>query len=93
MHGRLIDADALGIGYANPDMFPERNRLYAEGWNQAIKIMMEAPTVDAAPVVRCKDCKHLIFSDCYGECGAGHLGIVRPDDFCSYGARKEDKNV
>lgn len=50
MHGRLIDADALGIGYANPDMFPGRNRLYAEGWNQAIKILMKSPTVDAVPV-------------------------------------------
>ena len=50
MHGRLIDADALGIGYANPDMLQGRNRLYAEGWNQAIKILMKAPTVDAVPV-------------------------------------------
>lgn len=42
-----------------------------------------------ATLVRCKDCQHLTFSDCYGECGAGHMGIVRPDDFCSYGVRKE----
>lgn len=42
------------------------------------------------PVVRCKDCKHLMFSDCYGECGAARMGIVSPDDFCSRGERKND---
>ena len=44
---------------------------------------------DVVPVVRCKDCKHLMFSDCYGECRLGHLGIVKPWDFCSYGERKD----
>lgn len=52
-----------------------------------------APSVDAAHVVKCKDCKYLMLSDCYGECGAGHLGIVRPDDFCSHGKRKDDNNA
>lgn len=28
--------------------------------------------------VHCKDCQHLMFSDCYGECTKCHLGIVRP---------------
>jgi hypothetical protein len=49
-----------------------------------------APAADVVEVVRCKDCKHLMFSDCYGECSAGHYGIVRPDHFCNYGERKED---
>ena len=40
---------------------------------------------DVVPVVRCKDCKHLMFSDCYGECSRGYMGIVSPDDYCSYG--------
>ena len=44
------------------------------------------------PVVHCKECKHLMFSDCYGECGAARMGIVRPDDFCSYGERKNNGN-
>ncbi len=39
--------------------------------------------------VLCKDCKHLMFSDFYGECKRGNLGIVKPDDFCSYGERKD----
>lgn len=43
------------------------------------------------PVVHCKDCQHLMFSDCYGECGAARMGIVGPDYFCSYGERRTDE--
>lgn len=43
------------------------------------------------PVVHCRDCKHVMFSDCYGECGAARMGIVGPDDFCSYGERRTDE--
>ena len=46
---------------------------------------------DVVPVVRCKDCKHLMFSDCYGECSRGYMGIVSPDDYCSYGERSDVK--
>lgn len=79
---RLIDADAL-IKEANADG--------AYGYVDA-KQIADAPTVDAVEVVRCKDCKYLMFSDCYGECGQGHMGIVRPDDFCSYGERRTNEN-
>ena len=48
-------------------------------------------SVDAVPVVRCKDCKH------FGGHGACHYHaadengtpiFVRDDDFCSYGERR-----
>ena len=38
--------------------------------------------------VCCKDCEWLVFSDCYGECGKGYKGIVRPDDSCGKGIRR-----
>ena len=41
-------------------------------------------------VVHCKDCKHLMFSGYYGECGAGRMGIVGLLDFCSYGKKRTD---
>lgn len=48
------------------------------------------PAAEVEPVVHCADCIHLMFSDCYGECKRGYLGgIVRPDDYCSRGERKE----
>ena len=59
---------------------------------ERLKEYEDALSADVAPVVHCKDCKHLMFSDCYGECGAARMGIVSPDDFCSYGERRTDAN-
>ena len=85
---RLIDADrALEIvrdqGIAHPNAYHLTN--------YAALILREAPTVDAMGVVRCRDCKH---SECYDAllyCGhlMGLAGSVAPDDFCSYGERKD----
>ena len=41
----LIDRKELGIGYCNPLVFDKTE--YAHGWNCAIEILMNAPTVDA----------------------------------------------
>lgn len=35
--------------------------------------------------IYCKNCKHLMFSDCYAECGKAYKGIVSIDDFCDKG--------
>ncbi len=51
-------------------------------------VVRDMPAADVVEVVRCKDCKHLMFSDMYGECGRGCLGIVSPNDYCSRGVRK-----
>ena len=56
----------------------------------AMNAIDEMPAADVAPVVRCKDCKYLEISGCYGECGKGYLGIVRPDCYCCYGERRID---
>ena len=40
----------------------------------------------AVPVVRCKDCKHEFCGSCI-ICG---FQKRKPDDFCSYGERKDD---
>ena len=59
---------------------------------QAIK---DAPTIDAVPVVRCKDCRDYKPNP-YSEgneklcmCWADWIP-TEPDDFCSYGERKDD---
>ena len=57
----------------------------------ATVFLNEVDNADVVPVVRCKDCKHLMFSDCYGECSRGYKGIVSPDDYCSYGKRSNIK--
>lgn len=78
---RLIDADALW------------ERLNYEPWENnadrdaiALPIVNAAPTVDAEVVVRCKDCKHEFGGSCI-VCG---FQKRKPDDFCSYGERKEE---
>ena len=94
MQGRLIDADAL---YTSIALYLAENAYLNDTAQSALEMVAnwikESPTVDAELLVRCKDCKYLMFSDCYGECGAGHIGIVRPDDFCSRGIRKDDHHV
>ena len=58
----------------------------------------EAKPVDAVPVVRCKDCKHIRTAS-WGEkyCVRkqidgthAELSNLREDDFCSYGERKDN---
>ena len=63
---------------------------YYKGYVNAIEDLADIPAADVAPVVRCKDCKYLEISGCYGECGKGYLGIVRPDCYCCYGERRID---
>lgn len=47
------------------------------------------PTADVVAVVRCKDCKYLEITGCYGECGKALLGLVNPQDYCSRGVRRK----
>ena len=102
---RPIDADrALEIvrdhGIAHPAAYHLTN--------YATLILREAPTVDAMPVVRCKDCKHfrhygrtsLLINGKNIKAGWCQRRIrydeeyrMTEDDFCSYGKRKEcDEN-
>ena len=50
-----------------------------------------APTVDAVPVVRCRECKHCDPENYHCDHPMGTAAPLRrkPDDFCSYGERKE----
>lgn len=61
----------------------------AEGYVGADKVIYKLPDVDAVEVIRCKNCEYLKFSDCYGECSRGYMGIVSPDDFCSRAVKKD----
>lgn len=43
-------------------------------------------------VVRCKDCKHIIFlDDGSPECTRVYLGTVHKNDYCSYGEREQNE--
>ena len=76
---RLIDAEALGINKAKREIFNDPK--YADGWNSAIEVINNAPTVDAVPVVRCTDCW---FYQSDNRCGWNGSTGWAPDDYCSY---------
>ena len=87
---RLIDADALIADSCRDCPEELRKRCKTEPACADTKFLFEIPTVDAVPVVRCKDCKHRSKS---GNCGhPRHNGILPsayPYDFCSYGERRD----
>ena len=53
--------------------------------------LLKSPTIDAVPVVRCKDCKEYKNGECEHPVAYGMGSVLRPEpnDFCSYGERKE----
>lgn len=55
------------------------------GLKQALEMFDETPAADVAPVVRCRDCKHEFGGSCI-ICG---FQKRKPEDFCSYGERKD----
>ena len=102
---RLIDADALleKTQFRLPTDNPIAE-IYAECVAIHRENIEEAPTIDAVPVVRCKDCK---YSRERNSCEKKYLveevvictnndvhddawGAMYEDDFCSYGERKDD---
>ena len=56
-----------------------------------IMMIKTAPTVDAVPVVRCRECNHCDPENYHCDHPMGTTAPLRrkPDDFCSYGKRKE----
>lgn len=87
---RLIDREAL-LSFEKMDA--ELCATCGEHHTAEDVIMMikTAPTVDAVEVVRCKDCKHCDPENHHCDHPMGTAAPLRrkPDDFCSYGERKE----
>ena len=85
---RLIDGDGLWerLNYETWEHNADRDEI-------ALPIVNAAPTVDAVPVVRCKDCKNLvnttINANCFLICDISDMEIA-PEDFCSHGERREE---
>lgn len=58
---------------------------------QGVKIINQFPSINAVPVVRCKDCNHCDPENHHCDHYMGTVAPLRrkPDDFCSYGERKD----
>lgn len=89
---RTIDADLLSESIHDNVPAPYDDASWAKE-NCLYEIDM-APTVDAVPVVRCEKCVHYEMGVClkiYDDGAASRYAWQerKPDDFCSYGKRKE----
>ena len=86
---RLIDADEaiINFGFEWDDISPTRDEF--------VSFLKRQPTIDAVPVVRCKDCKHAWIHPCgYVYCHRDGRNAYEMtfnlDSFCSYGERKDN---
>ena len=79
---RLIDADVA-------DKWMQQNNAFIDS-----AILKAIPTIDAVPVVRCKDCRYCDYKSNVIGCACfrgGFLRNTRENDFCSYGERRNKK--
>lgn len=62
-------------------------------WAKAICVLHDMPTVDAVPVVRCKDCEYSYDEISYLCCSHGVCVDceVPPNFYCAYGKRRAEK--
>lgn len=79
------------------DMIHEiaKGRMYAT--KEFIALQKKVENGELVEVVRCKNCQHYdghicnFFSEWPDQYSTGHTVYMEPDDFCSYGERREDK--
>ena len=91
---RLIDADALMNVIRQHEYRLATKQgsidygMFTLGIQQAVD---EQQTIDAVPVVRCRECKHCDPENHHCDHHMGTAAPLRrnPDDFCSYGERKD----
>ena len=89
---RLVDADWM-LEHIKPYELSDEDWSVTGG--TAIRLIHnaidQAPTIDAVPIVRCKDCEYFRTNDenvpyCSNPFG---LNDPEPNGFCSYGREKE----
>lgn len=62
-------------------------------WRCMVNVVQDVPTVNAVPVIRCKEC--IYWDKKYDKCDRNELAYgsrqdVSEDDFCSWAERKEE---
>ena len=97
---RLIDADILK-GKAVPLLFPTKmepcGHIPVPVNAVVVAEIEQASTIDDVPVVRCRECKQYKTGVClkiyYDGLASRYAWQERkPDDFCSYGEKRRDKD-
>ena len=85
------------MAYINTDDFLELFAIVSAGQDEQFintvkMVLKDTPVADVADIVRCKDC--LYATERYGHLNCIHGVSYRnswnkPDDYCSYGVRKD----
>ena len=85
MPDEYISRDAALTALQDSDLFNTTER--------QLRAIRELPAADVAEVVRCRDCKNLVNTTINANgfliCDISDMEIA-PDDFCSYGERREE---
>lgn len=86
---RLIDANQMAVDESEAYMSAQVQITDDLKWlvnfaahSKIQRLIADTPTVDAVPVVRCRDCRKFKTYGC-------RMVASGYDDFCSYGERKE----
>jgi hypothetical protein len=89
---RLIDADKMAVDESDAYMSAQVQITDDLKWlvnfaahSKIQRLIADTPTVDAVPVVRCKECK---WTGGDFVCYRGVMVQHKPEDFCSYGERR-----
>ena len=93
---RLCDLDEIKIqvkrqyedchGYSG-----NKKAIYREAILAVRSILHSAKTIDAVPVVRCRECKHWKPTGSKAGCPIIDANVwMDDDDFCSHGERREE---
>ena len=87
---RLIDADRLSESIYDNVPAPYEDASWAK--ENCLAEIEAAQTIDAVPVVRCRECKYRFGNNGHSKNGCPIIDTniwMDDDDFCSYGERKE----
>ena len=86
---RLIDADALDALIV--ESYHMTDQEYVRAGYSIVRLLIDkVPTVDAVPVIRCKDCKHYYaLNEVRGNCSEYNFIDKISLDYCSWAERKE----
>ena len=99
---RMIDADQMAVDESEAYMSAQVQITDDLKWlvnfaahSKIQSLIADTPTVDAVPVVRCKDCENSYYAVddlicSYGPCVDCP---VSPDFWCANGRRREDSNA
>lgn len=89
---RLVDANAL-----REEILDDEDYIFDNDTvNHFLDLVDLSPTIDAEPVVRCKDCKYSVLQELYGVlrwcCKLEDLRqFVDENHYCGYGAKMDEE--